>query len=125
MKRTFIAAGFAALTLIAGCSSGSDRSVAEDLAKANGMSDAEFLACEDYINGRDDVDADDTSSRVEFARTVNEWAAQSRPDLKDAGEVLARAANTNAEGWPMGTGTFEQACLRAGWPTQQQIDDAK
>ncbi|UOK18023.1 lipoprotein [Gordonia phage Santhid] len=109
---TVAAAGILAVT---GCSS--DRSSMEEQAKAAGMSDEQFLACEDFANGKDEVSAEDQAGKGEFARAVNEWAQKAGPELADAGDVLARSASGSAEAWTVALDGFAGQCIELGWPT--------
>lgn len=127
MKRTIAVAtlAVAALALGACSSSPSERETIQNAAKANGMSDEQFLACEDFVKGKDDFSAEDAQARADFAREVNEWAQKGGDDLKSAGDSLARTASGPTQAWEMSTGLFEQTCLRLGWPSQADLDAAK
>lgn len=118
MKKTAIvrAAAAASLVLALAACGDTERSKIEDKAKAAGMTDAQFLACEDFVNGKGAVSAADRQGKVEFARTVNK-RAQGIPELKDAGDALARSAALPESGWKIGLDTFAAACIKLGWPT--------
>lgn len=119
--RIVLAVAVPVVLLAAGCG-GSDRSNVEDIAKANGMTDAQFLACEDLVNESRGISPEDADARGEVARTVNEWAQQAGPELQDAGDMLARTAATNADAWQVAVDTFAGRCIELGWPTQEQLD---
>ena len=126
MKRTLAALLIPVAFLLVACGGNkSTRASVEDIAKKAGMTDSQFLACEDLISGAKKISAEDKQARLDLARKVNEWAQKSGPELKDAGDILARAANTNADGWKVGADTFAAKCQQLGWPKKDQLDAPK
>lgn len=87
-----------------------------DKAISAGMSEEQFLACEDFVNGNSTLSPEDTTGKTELARKVNEWAQKSGPDFAAAGDGLARAATGNAAAWELAADSFAARCLQAGWP---------
>jgi hypothetical protein len=120
VKKTAIVRAAAAASLVlvltTACGGDSKRSETEEKAKAAGMTDEQFLACEDLVQGYKTVSPSDTQGKVELARKVNK-RAQGIPELKDAGDALARSATLNADGWKVGADTFAGTCIKLGWPT--------
>ncbi|WP_137354358.1 hypothetical protein [Nocardia farcinica] len=112
-----IAAACAAAVLVTGCGE-SKRESMHDKAIAAGMSEEQFLACEDFINGNTTLSPEDAAGKAELARKVNEWAQKSGPDFADAGDGLARAASGPASAWKLAADTFAGRCLQAGWPSE-------
>ena len=123
MRKTIktIAATFSAAILlgtgIAAC--GQESRSAIDRAKANGMTDAQALACEDLKNRHQTTSPEDAGARIETARTVNRWAPSAGADLRNAGNRLTYAANSGStETWKAAVDNFADQCITLGWPTK-------
>lgn len=55
-------------------------------------------------------------ARLDAVHKVNKWAQKSKSGrIADAGQVIARAANSSDGSWKIAADTFAQACFDAGW----------
>lgn len=111
-----VSAGVLLLTGVAACS---PELSTIDRAKANGMTDAQALACEDLKNRHQTTSPEDAGARIETARTVNRWAPSAGADLRNAGNRLTYAANSGStETWKAAVDNFADQCITLGWPTK-------
>ncbi|RVW06212.1 hypothetical protein [Rhodococcus spongiicola] len=122
MKRTIAAIALASTALLVTACGETQRDKIEEAAKANGMTDVQFLACEDFANGIGNISSEDQGARIELAREVNEWAQKGGEDLATAGDSLARTATGSTTSWNVASDGFAEACWRAGWPRPGTVE---
>lgn len=91
-----------------------------DQAKAAGMTDQQYWACEDFLNGVDKTSPVDRPAKQALATKVNEWAQRAEGALALAGNGLASAAPLTPSDWYHASDQFSRACIAAGWPTDDK-----